>query len=345
MGKDNNNGGTGADPKESLWQIPTITAIFIVVFVLIIIAAVYFICVAKIPVKVSDQGLVITFLGVIATFVVVGNFMQTAEIKRETTERLHEYQRQFNTMNQKVKEDIEADIDKKVKELNDTITTTNEKTEEKIKLLETKIMSTRENLENHFKEELQKEEANFRNTIDNSIAANNQTQQTYIDNTKGEIETFLAGLINTQVYTSGDVTRNILKYVSLIIMLSPTQKKLLQDFLKHLPAYEIRYKKIGRTFVQLRDNGFGFIRLYDLKVRKFLDEGDYRKLESISSVRISDKGKIEEVLDIYSLYNQILTLIMQPSKTSGVKNDVEGSFADHKQEQGDNNDNEGNFQE
>ena len=121
MCKDNTNNESKTESQESLWQIPTITAIFIVVFVMIIIAAVYFICVAKIPVKVSDQGWVITFLGVIATFVVVGNFMQTAEIKRETTERLHEYQRQFNTMNQKVKEDIEADIDKKVKVLNRTI--------------------------------------------------------------------------------------------------------------------------------------------------------------------------------------------------------------------------------
>lgn len=326
MGKDNNNGGTGADPKESLWQIPTITAIFIVVFVLIIIAAVYFICVAKIPVKVSDQGLVITFLGVIATFVVVGNFMQTAEIKRETTERLHEYQRQFNTMNQKVKDDIETEIDKKVETLNDTITTTNEKTE------------------GDFREELAKAIADQENKVTFAMSINDQTQQSRIKNTKEELGTRISRLANMQADTTSVVTRTILDFVSLVIMMNGAQKKLFQEFLKRLPAYEICYKKNIKISVDLRDNGFGLIRLYDLQHRVFLDEGDYKKVETISSIKVNGK-QIEEVLDVYDLYNKILTLTMQPTKTSGAKIDIEGSFADHKQEQDDNIDNEGNFHE
>lgn len=111
MGKDNNNGGTGADRKESYWHIPTITAIFIVVFAILIIAAVYLIGVAKIPVKVTDEGLVITFLGVIATFVVVGNFMQTAEIKRETIDRLHENKKAITTLETSLNDKIQTQRD------------------------------------------------------------------------------------------------------------------------------------------------------------------------------------------------------------------------------------------
>ena len=326
MCKDNTNNESKTESQEPLWHIPTITAILIVLFALLIIAIVYLIGVAKIPVKVTDEGLVITFLGVIATFVVVGNFMQTAEIKRETTERLHEYQLQFNTMNQKVKDDIETEIDKKVQALNDTITTTNEKTE------------------GDFREELAKAIADQENKVTYAMSINDQTQQSHIKNTKEELGTRISRLANLQADTTSAVTRTILDFVSLVIMMSNAQKKLFQEFLKRLPAYEICYKKSIKISVDLRDNGFGLIRLYDLQHRVFLDEGDYKKVETISSIKVNGK-QIEEVLDVYDLYNKILTLTMQPTKTSGAKIDIEGSFADHKQEQDDNKDNEGNFNE
>ena len=122
------------------------------------------------------------------------------------------------------------------------------------------------------------------------------------------------------------------------------KKKLFQEFLKRLPAYEICYKKSIKISVYLRDDGFDHIRLYDLQHRVFLDEGDYKKVETISSIKVNGK-QIEEVLNVYDLYNKILTLTMQPTKTSGSKIDIEGSFADHKQEQDDKNDKEGNFHE
>lgn len=327
MCKGNENSATENDTQKSYWHIPTITAVFIVIFAMLIIALVYFIGVAKIPVNVTDEGLVITFLGVIATFVVVGNFMQTAEIKRETIEKLHEYKRVLNDRNKEVKTEINSDMDAKVKILDETITTTKEK------------------IEDDFREKLAKAIENQENKVTIAMSINNQAQQSRIKDTKEELGARISMLANMQADATSATTRTMLDFVSLVIMMNDAQKKLFQEFLKRLPAYEIRYKKGGNTSVELRDNGFGFIRLYDLKVRKFLDEGDYKKIESISSVRINNMGQIEEVLNIYNLYNKILAFTMQSAKISGDKIDIEGSFADHKQEQGDNNDNEGNFQE
>lgn len=111
MCKDKENSSTETNSQKSYWYIPTITAVFIVIFAISIIAIVYFICVAKIPVSVTDEGLVITFLGVIATFVVVGNFMQTAEIKRETIDRLHENKKAITTLETSLNDKIQTQRD------------------------------------------------------------------------------------------------------------------------------------------------------------------------------------------------------------------------------------------
>lgn len=89
MSKDKENSETETTSQKSYWHNPTIIAILIMLFAILIIAIVYLI-IEEMSIQVTDEGLVITFLGVIATFVVVGNFMQTAEIKKETLDRLNE---------------------------------------------------------------------------------------------------------------------------------------------------------------------------------------------------------------------------------------------------------------
>lgn len=343
MCKDNTNNESKTESQESLWHIPTITAILIVLFALLIIAIVYLIGVAKIPVKVTDEGLVITFLGVIATFVVVGNFMQTAEIKRETIEKLQENKTELNTKVTELRQGIETDINAKIKEINKTITTQNSQVEEQIKAVKKDITINKGTIDDHFSE-VTKALKEQKDTFTVALLANDQQQQSRIVTTKDELETRMSGLANMQADATSAVTRTILDFVSLVIMMNAAQKKLFQEFLKRLPAYEICYKKSIKISVDLRDNGFDHIRLYDLQHRVFLDEGDCKKVETISSIKVNGK-QIEEVLDVYDLYNKILTLTMQPTKTSGSKIDIEGSFADHKQEQDDNNDKEGNFHE
>ncbi len=341
MCKDKQNSAAEPDSQKSYWHIPTITAILIVLFALLIIAIVYLIGVAKIPVKVTDEGLVITFLGVIATFVVVGNFMQTAEIKRETIEKLQENKTELNTKVTELRQGIETDINAKIKEINKTITTQNSQVEEQIKAVKKDITINKGTIDDHFSE-VTKALEEQKDTFTVALLANDQQQQSRIVTTKDELETRMSGLANMQADATSVSTRTMLDFVSLVIMMNAAQKKLFQEFLKRLPIYEICYKGNIKISADLRDNGSGFIRLYDVHHRVFLEEGDLKKVETICAAKI--KGtQIEDVLNIYDLYNKILAVTMAGTKISGEKISTEGSYEGKKQEQGD-KDNEGNFQ-
>lgn len=75
--------------KEEIKYIILIVGIVILEFVIIFAAKNSYI---------SDQGIVIAFLGVLATFVVIGNYAQVAEIKQETKKDLAEMKANVDKM-------------------------------------------------------------------------------------------------------------------------------------------------------------------------------------------------------------------------------------------------------
>lgn len=89
-----------------------ITVLFFLFAIIAIIAVIYVMCRLD---CLDDRELAYSFIGIIATFVVVGNFAQMVEIRNQTDKRIKELEEKLENMNTKMDgmtRTIETDRDK-----------------------------------------------------------------------------------------------------------------------------------------------------------------------------------------------------------------------------------------